>query len=141
MTESIPPQGSFWKAFSITMIAVIVAGLISNWSLIMAFIPQGKGQLMGPPSMGGSRVEIKVSDRAGWGADFYTDIRVLDSAGKEVASWHDPHGQGTWDLAERFVASMRWTAANTLEFKDASGDVWTLDARDGSSSSRRKDEE
>ncbi len=140
MTDSIPPQGSFWKAFSITMITVILAVLIANWQLIVEFIPKGKGQLMGPPSMGGARVEIRVSDRAGWGADFYTDIRIIDSAGKEVASWHDPRGQGTWERVERLVASMRWTAGNSLEFEDALGDVWTLDTKDGSSSFRSKDE-
>lgn len=79
-------------------------------------------QLGGPISPSGLTATILVRDCGlGWSADFYTDVRVLDTHGNIVAEWKDLGGWDSRDGPRRMRDSMRWTSANTLEFQTGEG--------------------
>ena len=80
-------------------------------------------RLSGPTSPSGLTTIIVVRDaHLGWSADFYTDVRVLDTSGNIVAQWEDQGGWGSRDGPRRLRESMRWTSPNTLEFRTSYGD-------------------
>ena len=102
-------------AFGASSIAIAYCLL---WSLGLV-----NHQLSGPTSPSGLTTTIAVRDCGlGVSADFYTDVRVLDTHGNIVAEWKDQCGWDSRDGPRRMRDSMRWTSANTLEFRSRDGD-------------------
>jgi hypothetical protein len=120
-----------WKDVAIAagvivgVIALCLAAIVGSFAY--KFRAQGKEWLRGPNSPAGHEVHVRVTDRAGWGADFYTDLRVTDPSGKELAAWKDPNGQNTWERVERLIKTMRWSTPTKLEFEDLFGMTYTVE--------------
>ena len=90
-------------------VAAVLGAALAAWQL-------RSRTLSGPTSPDGFEVRIKTSDMGlGPGADLYADVVVLDADGTELASWHDPDGQGSPDGVSALVKSMSWHG-QTLSF-------------------------
>ena len=87
-------------------------------------------RLSGPTSPSGMATTIVVRDA--WpslSADFYTDVRVVDTSGNIVAEWKDPWGWGSRNGPRLMRDSMSWTSANTLAFRTGYGQFEHLTVR------------
>ena len=51
-------------------------------------------------------------------ADYYTDIVILDKAGKEVAKWDDIEGQVSVKGARELIDSIVWLDDDKIKFND-----------------------
>lgn len=74
-------------------------------------------ELFGPNSPSGIyHVLVEVSDRGfGPGADFYTDVIILDENGRELLRWADPDGQQSEKDSLAVVKSILWVDEQNLE--------------------------
>jgi len=83
--------------------------------------------LDGPRSVAGFQAQVHVSDRGfGPGADYESDVVIIDAGGAEVARWRDEQGGYGDDGAKQLLQSFIWLDGNTLQFRPVSRDVMTL---------------
>lgn len=83
----------------------------------IALILQDDSLQKGPVSPEGHRVEVQLSDTGStWSADFYADVRVVDSHDRKLVEWKDPTGQGNMEGVRKMLESMKWQSPDTLCF-------------------------
>jgi hypothetical protein len=101
--------------------------IVVRWALILAvtigtlagvyYWMRYPSYVEGPPSPEGLRVKVEISDAFhSWSADFYADVKILDSEGRILAKRKDSYGQGSWEGVEKMMASMKWRDGKSLEF-------------------------
>ncbi len=107
-------------AVSLTVFPIVMAGVCVHVGCASS-APQS---LQGPASPGGLGVLVVVRDAgSGFGADYFSDVRVIDSQGNIVAEWIDLDGWGRSDGPSELLSSMRWLSSNALEFVGCKGIV------------------
>ena len=83
----------------------------------------------GPDSPSGLTATIELEDSGfGPGADYYTDVVILDSSGREIARWEDHDGQESREGVKNLIHSMRWIDERRLQFSTESGESVELSA-------------
>jgi hypothetical protein len=109
------------RAGLLTLTFTIAPTVIAFGALVAVEARYGSYGLDGPDSPAGHHVHLSVRNCLGIGADFYTDVRVVDANGATLAEWRDRQGQVEWGGAEQLRDSMRWRDARVLEFTTRSG--------------------